>query len=209
MQSVSSDLDESGSQQAWLQVLWRMERWVTFATAGSQVEVSELGAVAAWPERAPGTVGDARVSGWQAAVCDQPMTAGRHYAEFTVEELGVGMLLFGVVGSTFDATNDEENDDDNDGGFGNGSKESWMLSTSGVLFHASRRIAWGDFEAFTPLNPLMTPLEDGSVIGLELDLEQRTLAVWQDGERKGLRVWPMEEADERRSCISTVCELAH
>lgn len=159
----------------WLRVLWRLEYLPTFESCGRQVHIQEHGAVVAWPELPPGTAGSPMVSGWQAAVCGAPMTQGRHYAEFTVECAGHGVVMLGVVGSEFDAEDDTEDTRAAAQRFfdrGNHHR-AWVLSTgSGTLNHGARTFDWPGRERWSNV-------QAGEVVGFELDVDRGTLAVWR------------------------------
>lgn len=184
----------------WLRILWRLEHFPTFVSCGSQVHVLEHGAVANWPELTQGTVSNPAVSGWQAAVCGGPMTRGRHYAEFTVESAGHGMVLLGVVGSRFSADDTDATDgvDDSRQFFDNGRNEAWVLSiSSGALHHGAQAFDWPGQERWNNVKA-------GEVVGFELDVDRGTLAVW----RRGSMLLPLgivgQHLEERRVPLGLV-----
>ena len=160
----------------WLRILWRLDHLPTFVSSGSQVQVREHGAVATWPELAQGTIGNPNISGWQAAVCGAPMTRGRHYAEFTVESEGHGIVLLGIVSSEFNAEDDGDETRGADGSqqnFDGGRNQAWMLSiSSGALNHGAQTFGW-------PGQDRWSSVQAGEVVGLELDIDRGTLAVWR------------------------------
>eukprot|EP01046_Picozoa_sp_COSAG06_P072935 COSAG06_NODE_21568_length_752_cov_9.415008_1_plen_118_part_01 len=109
----------------------------------------------------------------QSAVCaEHPMAEGAHYVEMTLLEKGWGAYM-GVVGQGFDAAGGEEASD---------SAEGWLLSTLGSgLFHADRGSDWAGM-------PQISEIKRGDVVGLLLDLGQRTLSVYLNGARRGVMV---------------------
>jgi hypothetical protein len=112
--------------------------------------------------------------GWQSAVCaEHPMAEGAQYVEMTLLEKGYGAWM-GVVGQGFDAAG---------GGEASDSAEGWMLGTySGDLCHASN-FSWEGM-------PRQNEIKQGDVVGLLLDLGQRTLSVYLNGARRGVMVAP-------------------
>jgi hypothetical protein len=115
-------------------------------------------------------------SGYQSAVCaEHPMVAGAHYVEMTLLEQGNHGALMGVVGQGFDAAG---------GGKACLSAEGWLLGTSGgYLGHASNGSKWEGM-------PQEGEIKAGDVVGLLLDLGQRTLSVYLNGARRGVMVAP-------------------
>ena len=115
------------------------------------------------------------MGGYQSAVCaEHPMAEGAHYVEMTLLEKGYGAYL-GVVGQGFDAAG---------GGKAFSSAEGWLLATgNGNLFHAGSQSSW---EGHTQLHEI----KQGDVVGLLLDLGQRTLSVYLNGARRGVMVAP-------------------
>jgi hypothetical protein len=105
-----------------------------------------------------------------------PMITGTHYVEFT---LLIGQAFVGVVEEGFDAelpVKARESD------------ESWMLSTvcdasSGCLFRDETHSFWQG-------QPLRGEIKQGDVVGLLLDLGQRTLSVYLNGARRGVMLAP-------------------
>eukprot|EP01046_Picozoa_sp_COSAG06_P081053 COSAG06_NODE_28256_length_577_cov_5.470711_1_plen_136_part_01 len=125
--------------------------------------------------RVPGTVAKTDWQGWQSAVCaEHPMAEGAHYVEMTLLEDGRVGARMGVVWQGFDAAG---------GGAASESAEGcWMLGTRrGVLLHAGMPSSWEgmpqDFE-----------IKQGDVVGLLLDVGQRTLSVYLNGARRGVMV---------------------
>eukprot|EP01046_Picozoa_sp_COSAG06_P075599 COSAG06_NODE_23705_length_683_cov_3.339041_1_plen_187_part_10 len=114
--------------------------------------------------------------GGQSAVCaEHPMVAGAHYVEMTLLETGCCAAMMGVVGQGFDAAG---------GGKAYNSAEGWLLYTSdGDLFHDG----WGsEWEGM----PQQYEIKAGDVVGLLLDLGQRTLSLYLNGARRGVMVAP-------------------
>eukprot|EP01046_Picozoa_sp_COSAG06_P019841 COSAG06_NODE_1429_length_9481_cov_30.750986_3_plen_183_part_00 len=114
--------------------------------------------------------------GYQSAVCaEHPMAVGAHYVEMTLLEKGRYGARMGVVGQGFDAAG---------GGAAFGSAEGWVLSTDiGDLCHAGRDSKWEG-------QPQSREIKQGDVVGLLLDLGQRTLSVYLNGARRGVMVAP-------------------
>eukprot|EP01052_Picozoa_sp_SAG31_P049719 SAG31_NODE_11019_length_1073_cov_1.766940_2_plen_138_part_01 len=103
------------------------------------------------------------------------MADGAHYVEMTLLEKGYGAWM-GVVGQGFDAVG---------GGEARLSAEGWMLSTSrGYLWHAG--LESNKWER----QPQAREIRQGDVVGLLLDIEQRTLSVYLNGARRGVMVAP-------------------
>ena len=118
---------------------------------------------------------------FQSAVCaEHPMAEGAHYVEMTLLKKGRGTHalsdpMMGVVGQGFDAAG---------GGRAYQSAEGWLLSTDcGDLVHAGRASNWEGM-------PQMYEIKRGDVVGLLLDLGQRTLSVYLNGARRGVMVAP-------------------
>jgi hypothetical protein len=111
----------------------------------------------------------------QSAVCaEHPMAEGAHYVEMTLLVKGRGVRM-GVVGQGFDAAG---------GGMASWSAEGWMLSTgTGALCHANKFSKWDGM-------PQRDEIKPGDVVGLLLDLGQRTLSVYPNGARRGVMVAP-------------------
>eukprot|EP01046_Picozoa_sp_COSAG06_P091805 COSAG06_NODE_38073_length_427_cov_6.609756_1_plen_120_part_01 len=118
----------------------------------------------------PGTVAT-RDGGYQSAVCaEHPMVAGVHYVEMTLLEKGSFGAYMGVVGQGFAAG----------GGQASDSVEGWLLGTlGGYLFHASWLSVWDG-------KPQEDEIKQGDVVGLLLDLGQRTLSLYLNGARRGV-----------------------
>eukprot|EP01046_Picozoa_sp_COSAG06_P020019 COSAG06_NODE_1449_length_9437_cov_292.962305_2_plen_183_part_00 len=115
--------------------------------------------------------------GYQSAVCaEHPMVAGVHYVEMTLLEGGeYGGADMGVVGQGFDAAG---------GGRASSSAEEWLFGTEyGHLFHAGGASNWEKM-------PQDNETKQGGVVGLLLDLGQRTLSVYLNGARRGVMVAP-------------------
>eukprot|EP01046_Picozoa_sp_COSAG06_P047980 COSAG06_NODE_7083_length_2640_cov_24.929555_2_plen_183_part_00 len=121
--------------------------------------------------------------GYQSAVCaEHPMVAGAHYVEMTLLEKGsYGIAYMGVVGQGFDAAG---------GRAAYRSAEGWLLRTGyGDLCHAGRLSRWEGM-------PQPGEIKQGDVVGLLLDLGQRTLSVYLNGARRGVMVAPgMKNSD--------------
>ena len=114
---------------------------------------------------------------YQSAVCaEHPMAEGAHYVEVTVLKQGRYYdAQMGVVGQGFGGVG---------GGEANMSAEGWLLDTvSGSLIHASRGSNWAGM-------PQTKEIKQGDVVGLLLDLGQRTLSVYHNGARRGVMVAP-------------------
>eukprot|EP01046_Picozoa_sp_COSAG06_P054071 COSAG06_NODE_9522_length_1879_cov_15.234831_1_plen_219_part_00 len=120
-----------------------------------------------------GTVATKR-GDYQSAVCaEHPMAAGAHYVEMTL--LKGHFAYMGVVGQGFDAAG---------GGRARGSAEGWVLDTgSGYLRHAGWYSEWEG-------QPQRHEIKPGDVVGLLLDLGQRTLSLYLNGARRGVMVAP-------------------
>jgi hypothetical protein len=103
------------------------------------------------------------------------MVAGVHYVEMTLlekERFGANM---GVVGQGFDAAG---------GGEAYEFAEGWLLDTnSGYLRHARMPSKWEGM-------PQHDEIKQGDVVGLLLDLGQRTLSLYLNGARRGVMVAP-------------------
>eukprot|EP01046_Picozoa_sp_COSAG06_P042696 COSAG06_NODE_5478_length_3454_cov_7.281073_1_plen_192_part_00 len=115
--------------------------------------------------------------GYQSAVCaEHPMPEGAHYVEMTLLEKGSLGAYLGVVGQGFDAAG---------GGAAYGSAEGWLLLGTGFghLFHADGFSKWEGMPQFGEIKP-------GDVVGLLLDVGQRTLSVYLNGARRGVMVAP-------------------
>ena len=117
-----------------------------------------------------------RGGGYQSAVCaEHPMAEGAHYVEMTLLKKAPYGAFVGVVGQGFDAAGGEAAFQ---------SAEGWLLGTgSGYLYHAG----WdSDWEG----RPRPGEIKQGDVVGLLLDLGQRTLSVYLNGARRGVMVAP-------------------
>jgi len=103
------------------------------------------------------------------------MIAGAHYAEMTLLVKGGVGAYMGVVGQGFDAAGSGEVQS---------SAEDWLLYTGGgYLVHAGSISKWEGM-------PYRGEIKQGDVVGLLLDLGQRTLSVYLNGARRGVMVAP-------------------
>jgi hypothetical protein len=123
-----------------------------------------------------GTVATNGAYSFQSAVCaEHPMVAGAHYVEMTLLEKGSYGPMMGVVGQGFDAAG---------GGEAWNSAEGWLLWTGfGYLYHACSNSKWEGM-------PQEGKIKQGDVVGLLLDLGQRTLSLYLNGARRGVMVAP-------------------
>jgi hypothetical protein len=123
-----------------------------------------------------GTVATKDGDGGQCAVCaEHPMAEGAHYVEMILLETGGVGAAMGVVGQGFDAAG---------GGLAWKSAEGWLLDTYyGYLYHAGRSSKWEG-------QPQQHEIKPGDVVGLLLDIGQRTLSVYLNGARRGVMVAP-------------------
>eukprot|EP01046_Picozoa_sp_COSAG06_P043867 COSAG06_NODE_5816_length_3259_cov_22.352532_2_plen_220_part_00 len=106
----------------------------------------------------------------ESAVCvEHPMVAGAHYVEMTLlEGGGTSTANMGMVGQGFDVAG---------GGCASSSAGGWMLGTDwGDLCHAAKGSNWEGM-------PQQHEIKRGDVVGLLLDLGQRTLSVYLNGAR--------------------------
>eukprot|EP01046_Picozoa_sp_COSAG06_P011132 COSAG06_NODE_627_length_13661_cov_92.900162_7_plen_201_part_00 len=121
---------------------------------------------------------DSRDYSAQSAVCaEHPMAEGVHYVEMTLlkKDSGNGASM-GVVGQGFDASG---------GGMAFQSAEGWLLYTcNDNLFHANQYSRWEGQPQESG------EIKQGDVVGLLLDLGQRTLSVYLNGARRGVMVAP-------------------
>ena len=134
---------------------------------------------AAAADACAGTVATKDGDSIQSAVCaEHPMAEGAHYVEMTLLERGRFLeegANMGVVGQGFDAAG---------GGLAYESAEGWLLSTFfGDLCHAGEGSNWEGMPQDNEIKP-------GDVVGLLLDLGQRTLSVYLNGARRGVMVAP-------------------
>jgi hypothetical protein len=115
-------------------------------------------------------------SGDESAVCaEHPMAEGAHYVEMTLLKQRSFGAMVGVVGQGFDAAGGE---------MASHSAEGWVLRTyNGALHHAGRSSNWEGM-------PQAHEMKQGDVVGLLLDLGQRTLSVYLNGARRGVMVAP-------------------
>ena len=119
-----------------------------------------------------------KAGGYQSAVCtEHPMVAGAHYVEMTLLQAGrFGNAYMGVVGKSFDVARPRT--------MAPASAEGWVLNTEfGTLDHAGSGSNWEGM-------PQIGEIKRGDVVGLLLDLEQRTLSVYVNGARRGVMVAP-------------------
>eukprot|EP01046_Picozoa_sp_COSAG06_P043936 COSAG06_NODE_5838_length_3250_cov_27.950492_2_plen_159_part_00 len=101
------------------------------------------------------------------------MVAGAHYVEMTLLETGICGANMGVAGQGFDAA-----------GGGRNAYEGWLLYTGyGHLCHAGKCSKWEG-------SPQEGEIKQGDVVGLLLDLGQRTLSLYLNGARRGVMVAP-------------------
>eukprot|EP01046_Picozoa_sp_COSAG06_P013141 COSAG06_NODE_790_length_12278_cov_52.245176_2_plen_163_part_00 len=101
------------------------------------------------------------------------MVAGAHYVEMTFLKQGGYGAWMGVVGQGFDAAG---------GGSAPDSAEGWLLYTSnGYLCHAVGISNWEGRRQ-------ECEIKQGDVVGLLLDLGQRTLSLYLNGARRGVMV---------------------
>jgi len=119
-----------------------------------------------------------KAGGYQSAVCtEHPMVAGAHYVEMTLLQAGrFGNAYMGVVGKSFDVARPRT--------MAPASAEGWVLNTEfGTLDHAGSGSNWEGM-------PQIGEIKRGDVVGLLLDLGQRTLSVYLNGARRGVMVAP-------------------
>ena len=103
------------------------------------------------------------------------MSAGVYYANLTLLTQDGGYVYAGVVGAGHDAVG---------GLHAHYSAEGWLLGTGGgALTHAN---GFGNWEGM----PLFGEVKAGDVVGLMLDLGQRTLSVYLNGSWRGVMVAP-------------------
>eukprot|EP01046_Picozoa_sp_COSAG06_P038244 COSAG06_NODE_4397_length_4298_cov_111.854727_1_plen_193_part_00 len=123
----------------------------------------------------PGTVATNDGSRQSAVCAEHPMAEGAHYVEMTLLKQGSASAYMGVVGQGFDAAG---------GGEAYGSAEGWLLRTGGGhLVHAGGYSNWEG-------RPQRDEINQGDVVGLLLDVGQRTLSVYLNGARRGVMVAP-------------------
>ena len=151
---------------SWLHALCeaeKLQRPLRFTAHHAAVELGE-----------EGTVATKDANGFRSAVCgDHEMRRGRHYATFTLRSL-IGSALVGVVGEGFDPTGEPAWQ----------SPQGWMLFTfNGVVSHNGRGSDWEG-------KPQPDEIKPGDVVGLLLDLGQRTLSVYLNGAWRGVMVAP-------------------
>lgn len=134
----------------------------------------------------------------QSAVCaEYPMIDGTHYAEMTLLKKGSlgGGVYMGVVGAGFDAAS---------GRFASSSTDSWLFHTGGGrLLHAGSYSSWQG-------QPQPRVVQKGDVVGLLLDLGQRTLSVYLNSARLGVMVAPgMVGWDELSGPLRWVADVGY
>ena len=129
------------------------------------------------------------------------MVEGAHYVEFTLLKQGRYGAYVGVAGAGFDAPG-RRRQVHNCG-------RGWVLYTgNGALWHADRPSDWEGM-------PRAHEVKVGDVVGLLLDLEQRTLSVYLNGSRCGMMVAPgMKNTDgdvvgELRAPLVWAVDLAY
>jgi hypothetical protein len=128
----------------------------------------------------PGAVATNASNSFQSAV-SRPMSAGVYYANLTLLTQDGGYVYVGVVGAGHDAVG---------GLHAHYSVEGWLLGTGGgALTHAN------DFSNWEGM-PLVGEVKAGDVVGLMLDLGQRTLSVYLNGSRRGVMVAPGMKAED-------------
>ena len=135
--------------------------------------------------------------GPQSTVCaEHPMAEGAHYVEMTLLEKGSGRAMMGVVGQGFDAAG---------GGMPYKSAEGWLLYTGGGdLWHAGRASDWEGMPQGGEIKqgmPQGGEIKQGDVVGLLLDVGQRTLSVYLNGARRGVMVAPGMKNNTRGEAV--------
>jgi hypothetical protein len=121
------------------------------------------------------------------AVCagGPAMVAGIHYAEFTTEFAGsASSHCVGVVHAAFQSSEQPAH----------ASSQAWMLNTrNDGLAQGTQPTVFGPSEqmlVYPQWKRRGEGFQPGDVIGLLLDIERRTLTVFQNGNRLGLLVYP-------------------
>ena len=115
------------------------------------------------------------------------MVAGAHYVEMTLLEKGGYGAWMGVVGQSFDVAG---------GRAASSSAEGWLLDTDGgCLYHAGWDSYWQGM-------PQGGEIKQGDVVGLLLDLGQRTLSVYLNGARRGVMVAPGMKNSENGEAVA-------
>jgi hypothetical protein len=103
------------------------------------------------------------------------MAEGAHYVEMTLLKKGSDGAMMGVVGQGFDAAG---------GGEASDSAEGWLLDTcNGNLGHDGKH-------SNSEGRPQRDEIKQGDVVGLLLDVGQRTLSMYLNGARRGVMVAP-------------------
>jgi len=110
-------------------------------------------------------------------VCAEPeMWTGRHYAEFTLHNLGWAACI-GCVGPRFDP---EMNPD----AVAHRSEQGWMLGTmASTFFHHGHERPVPSWEPAPGSSYARAPyLQSGTVVGLLVDIDAACISVYVDGE---------------------------
>ena len=130
---------------------------LAFGRAHASITPSENGAVAT----------KSVDGGWRAAASEVAMRSGRHFAQFTV--VAGRDMLFGVIRPGFDV----------EAGVGVHYVDGHCFYNTygGQCYNTYGRIDWEGRQAAT---------EQGDRIGMLLDLDQGSMAVWKNGERLGV-----------------------
>eukprot|EP01046_Picozoa_sp_COSAG06_P041698 COSAG06_NODE_5207_length_3639_cov_20.382486_1_plen_174_part_00 len=111
------------------------------------------------------------------------MVAGVHYVEMTLFK-GRGAAM-GVVGQRFMRFGAAG------GGEASNSVEGWLLDTCyGYLYHAGRGSKWEGMPQQDEISSRPREIKQGDVVGLLLDLGQRTLSMYLNGAWRGVMVAP-------------------
>ena len=186
--------------ESWLRRLWFLENPLCFTTAGPELVIGADGTAVSWPERREGVQTSPEGVGWQAAVCDEnPIVAGKHFAEFTLQAEGKdGITLVGVIGPGVDTETALRT--------GGGrplcsSADAWLIAIgSGFLFHHGSTSNWPGQPQRSHGRNVVRP---GDRLGLLVDVELGTLAVYVNGYRQGsmvtgpdMRIWSEDESEQ-------------
>jgi hypothetical protein len=205
-----------GERQSWLRQMQDMRGWVhglSAATAERWASLGLAGMASAVPFRPlvftahsegiglphchRGAVAENTRMEFHSAVCGGAlMTEGRHFVEVTPPygHLGRGWMV-GVVGEGFDpavtrprmSRYDDEYDDEYESTYmlefdgellAGDHDQAWMYSSKGDLWHAGNVSKWEG----------MRRAEEDKPVGLLLDLNVGSLAIYINGERLGLMV---------------------
>ena len=129
---------------------------------------------------------------------DFPMCAGTHYVEVTLVERGEGSPYVGVVEPhNFDPTrrigyesSDDEHDSDDETIEQTLQKTVWRSESARMIFVGRGTVAHdGEHSEGGPMaDQWGDELEEDDTVGLLLDFRTSTLAVYKNGERKGVAV---------------------